>query len=79
MQVKWLIGCKTDLEKTKRKEIVEGAKPALDILVEMCYNSIVRLENSLTYDNPNWALQQADLVGYKRAYEEIIKICKLKE
>ena len=28
----------------------------------------------LSYDSPNWALKQADAVGYERALQEIINI-----
>lgn len=27
-----------------------------------------------SYDNPNWALKQADLVGYARAIDEVISL-----
>lgn len=26
------------------------------------------------YDNPNWALKQADLIGYERAISEVISL-----
>jgi hypothetical protein len=29
-----------------------------------------------TYDSPNWALVQADAVGYERALEEVISLIK---
>lgn len=52
----------------------------LDKLVEICYNMIKGSEmDSSDYDNPNWALRQADKVGYRRAIKQIIMLCTIKD
>lgn len=38
--------------------------------------TVIRQKNVIeaSYDSPNWALKQADAVGYERALQEIISI-----
>lgn len=79
MQAKWLSDCKTDEDRRKRKEALLGAQLILDILSKVCYNSTIQDKSENDYNNPNWAYKQADLVGYKRAMNEIIKMCNLKD
>lgn len=79
MQAKWLSDCKTDEDRRKRKEALLGSQLILDILSKVCYNSTIQDKSENDYDNPNWAYKQADLVGYKRAMNEIIKMCNLKD
>lgn len=80
MQLKWLTGCKTAEQKEKRKDLVLGAQSVLDILKEICYNSILE-EQSVSkkdYDSPSWSHLQAHKNGRIEALNEIIKMCDLK-
>jgi hypothetical protein len=77
VQSKWFLDCKTEAERQKRKELVENAQVALDILAKICYNSIRDVEKSSEdYSSPSWAFQQADIVGQKKAYNAILKMCE---
>jgi hypothetical protein len=37
-------------------------------------NARKKSRNDKGYENPSWAYQQADLIGYERALEEVISI-----
>lgn len=72
---KWTAGLKAE-EKQLMQDLLANNNKVLDKLSEICYNSIRDTESvSSNYDNPNWALRQADLIGYRRAMENIIKLC----
>jgi hypothetical protein len=72
---RWTTGLK---EQDRRNlEILLGSNNlVLDKLIEICYNMIKGSEmDASDYDNPNWALKQADKVGYRRAIKQIIMLC----
>jgi hypothetical protein len=45
-------------------------------LSEICEEKIdsALSTNKAQYDNPNWCYQQADIIGYRRALEEIVSL-----
>ena len=58
------------------EEILQHNNKVLDRVREMCYNMIKESENrSNDYDSPNWALRQADSVGFRRGLEKVIQLC----
>lgn len=71
----WFAGL-TAHDKQTVKELLGSNNKVLDKLVEICYNMYRESETtSNDFDSPNWALRQADLVGYRRALQRIIKLC----
>lgn len=44
------------------------------LLQEKIDTSRQKNTSEAAYDNPNWALKQADAVGYERAMQEIISL-----
>lgn len=75
----WTAGLKAE-EKKLFEELLGTNNKVLDRLSEICYNMVRESENlSNDYDSPNWALRQADSVGYKRALSRIIKLCAQKQ
>lgn len=69
----------------KNKEQVEAAKESLqfarrylNVLVgrveKELEDKLKEDENTLNYESPNWALQQAERLGYRRALRKIIDI-----
>lgn len=76
MKVVWTKGLDEDAKKemeTDYKSAVYLRKRLIRILEDKI--EIIRKENLSTdaYDCPNWALKQADQVGYERALTEIIR------
>jgi hypothetical protein len=66
-------------EQEEVKNIVVNSQKLLDILKEICYNTIqngVKTQEA-DYDCPSWAFKQADLNGYLRAYNEILQLSNL--
>lgn len=61
------------------KNIVVNSQKVLDILGEVCYNTIQNgvKTNVVDYDCPSWSHKQADLNGYLRAYREILQLTNL--
>lgn len=68
-------------EQADFEKYLANSKKLLDRLTEICYNMVRESEGSLknNYDNPNWALKAADSVGYQRALQKIIALCKYTE
>jgi hypothetical protein len=78
VQVKWFLGCRTEEDKESRRQLIYNNKPALDILLKICYNSIRELESSSEdFSNSNWAIQEAARAGERKALKQIIKMCNL--
>lgn len=78
MKTIWFKGIpEADIEMHKKS--VLASKFLLDILKEVCYNSISELDNASAadYDSPSWAYKQADKNGARRAYQRIIDICTI--
>lgn len=69
----------------KNKEQVEAAKESLQFARRYLNVLTARIEkeledklkedeNTLNYESPNWALQQAERLGYRRALRKMIDI-----
>lgn len=75
---KWYIGCSTPEDKTKRKEFLMEQKYLLGLLKEILEKDLHILDKEMSstkrYDDQSWAYRQADYLGSKRVYEEIIKL-----
>lgn len=73
----WTAGLEGE-EKEKLENSLRNSKKVLDRLAEICYNMVRESEGSLknNYDIPNWPLKAADSVGFKRALDRIIALCK---
>lgn len=66
-------------EKVRFEELLGVNNKVLDRLAEICYNMVKDSETNLSdYDCPNWALKQADKIGYRKALREIILLCSSK-
>lgn len=69
-----------NLEEQRVKDIAGDFKSSLITrkrLVELLEAKIGEADTSSldkTYDNPNWALKQADYIGYKRALKDVINL-----
>lgn len=66
-------------EQEEIKNIVVNSQKLLDILKEICYNTIqngVKVRET-DYDSPSWAYKQADHNGYLRAWREIEQLITL--
>jgi hypothetical protein len=78
MQTRWYQH-RPQSEQAEVKNIVVNSQKLLDILKEVCYNTIqngVKTQEA-DYDCPSWAFKQADLNGYLRAYNEILQLANL--
>lgn len=78
MQVAWFRKAKSPEHKQEIQQIVNGSQKVLDILLDICYNTIQDSEKSRVsrnFDNPSWAYEQAYLNGYIKAYSEISLLC----
>lgn len=63
-------------EKARFEQLLGINNKVLDRLVEMCYNMSKESENiSNDFDSPNWALRQANSIGYRRALAQVIELC----
>jgi len=71
----WTANLSSD-DKKFFEEMLGVNNKVLDRLVKICYNMLSESEKtSDDYTNPNWALRQADLVGYRRGLQRVIKLC----
>jgi len=72
---RWTAGLSNE-EKSRFEEIIGINNKVLDRLVEICYNMCKESEKtSNDFDSPNWALRQADSIGYRRALAKVIELC----
>lgn len=76
---RWTAGL--DPENKKNFEELLGVNnKVLDRLAEICYNMVKDSEtNNSDYDSPNWALRQADHIGYRRAIQQMLLLCTPKQ
>jgi len=79
MKTNWLTGLDAD----KKKDLTAQFNASVllrERLSKLCINLTNAQRNkSLTltnYDEPNWALKQADLIGYERAMKDIVNLLK---
>jgi len=75
MKTTWTKGVDSQLE-ADIKSAFKSATVVRGRLTDIC---IEKIETALTtnkaqYDNPNWCYQQADIIGYRRALEEIVSL-----
>lgn len=77
LKVSWTSG----LEKEQANEVKSNYKESLvmrrrlvKLLEDKADASTKNSRSKLLYDNPNWALLQADQRGYERAMSEIIEL-----
>lgn len=56
------------------KEALVMRRRLVSLLKEKVNTSDAQSRSKLLYDNPNWALLQADQRGYERALEEVIDL-----
>jgi hypothetical protein len=71
----WSAGL-TGEEKKNFEDLLGINNKVLDRLSTICYNMLNELEDkSSDFDNPNWALRQANLVGQRAALDKIIHLC----
>lgn len=56
------------------KEALVMRRRLVSILKDKVETSEGNARSKLLYDNPNWALLQADQRGYERALEEVIEL-----
>lgn len=78
MQLKWYQH-RPKAEHDEVKDIVVNSQKLLDILGEICYNTIQSgvKTNTVDYDCPSWSHKQAHLNGYLQAYREILQLTNL--
>ena len=77
MKVSWTKG----VEKELSIDITQNFKESLvmrrrlaQLLEERIDASLNSARSKISYETPNWALMQADAVGYQRALQEIISL-----
>lgn len=78
MKTVWLKGITNpDQKREVRQEYIKSA-PTRIRLKEMLEDKIASARNQSrkesSYESPNWALMQADTIGYERALSEVISI-----
>lgn len=72
---RWTAGLQPEPKK-RFEELLGVNNKVLDRLLEICYNTLNELEDkSSDFDNPNWALRQANLIGRRAELKRIIKLC----
>jgi hypothetical protein len=77
MKASWTSGLNKELANDVRinfKEALVVRRRLAKMLEGMADASTKASRSKLLYDNPNWALLQADQRGYERALSEIIKL-----
>jgi hypothetical protein len=70
----------TDKQIEGVNEDLKFARRYLNVLVERLtkeYDSKVKeSEAAFNFENPNWALKQADLMGYRRGIQRVLEIIR---
>lgn len=64
----------------RRVDLVTGSHALLGILTKIIEREVESLNRSAVegYDNPNWALKEADRRGSIRAYQHLLEMTKLR-
>lgn len=75
MKTTWTKGVASQLE-ADIKSAFKSSTVIRARLSEICEDKLVSAltTNKAQYDNPNWCYQQADIIGYRRALEEIVSL-----
>lgn len=77
MKLSWTSGLNKELAadvRTNFRESLVVRRRLVKMLEDLAEASVKASRSKLLYDNPNWALLQADQRGYERALSEIIKL-----
>ena len=77
MKVSWTNGVDKELAIDIRQNFKESLvmrRRLTAMLEEKVKSSLAASRSKVTYDNPNWALLQADAVGYQRALQEVVSL-----
>lgn len=77
MKSSWFKGLNSDLEKEIRGDYASSRVTRhrlRDMLEEKIKTSRNTALNKEGYDVANWALKQADLIGYERALKDVIEL-----
>lgn len=79
MKTVWKSGLTAE-QKKEMEAIFNGSHAIRERLTTIIGGKLTGAEVEATtkssYDSPNWALKQADNVGYRRALQEILSILK---
>lgn len=75
MKTTWTKGVDSQLE-ADIKSAFKSSTVIRARLSEICEDKLgsALTTNKAQYDNPNWCYQQADIIGYRRALEEIVSL-----
>jgi len=78
MKTIWTSGLKTEDQRKDIERAFQASGLLRERLALICKDKVASnismRTSSSDYESPNWALKQADSVGYARAYNEIISI-----
>jgi hypothetical protein len=77
MKTVWLKGCTVEQKTEMKKEFIASSH-LRSKLTELLNDKLAMINTSLrsksNYENPAWAYQQADGIGYERAIYEVIAL-----
>ena len=75
MKTTWIKGVDAQQE-ADIKSAFKAATVVRSRLSAICDEKVLTAlsTNKGQYDNPNWCYQQADIIGYRRALEEVISL-----
>lgn len=75
MKTTWTKGLEED-QQGRIKSAFKSSSEVRSRLTAICNDKIesVMSTHKNQYDGPNWAFEQADCIGYRRALEEIISL-----
>jgi hypothetical protein len=77
MKTVWLKGCTVEQKTEMKKEFIASSH-LRSKLTELLNDKLSTINTSLrsksNYENPAWAYQQADGIGYERAIYEVIAL-----
>lgn len=80
MKLDWMRGLKQE-EKEKRIEMVQSARPTLELLKEILSSKLEGMQTEMlsqqNYESPSWGLKQADSVGAIRELNYVISLLTL--
>jgi len=76
----WLTHCPTKEDEILFKQTLAESQEVFRVLTEIIdkkkTQNLKEREKEELYDNPNWALRQADLIGEARAYEKVLDLLR---
>lgn len=83
MHVLWTSHIKDEEEKEEFRKYVGNSTSLLDRLSDIIRTKIQAAEaarlSKMGYTSPSWALEQADHIGYLRAWHEILSLTQRKD